>query len=96
MSRSLPTVKVVNPYEVGGYAIINESDFDSEKHTLFDEGVSKEALERLDEANATPAISHEIARNGRWTVYRGEGESREAIETGRGRAKLTALLGTLA
>jgi len=37
MSEVCPTVKVDNPDEKGGFMIINESDFDKEKHTVFGE-----------------------------------------------------------
>ena len=38
------TVKVVNP--LGGWVIINKSDFDPEKHTLYREEETPEQVEK--------------------------------------------------
>lgn len=87
----VPTVKVCKPTEVGGYRIINASDFDPAVHTLFDEDAARAELEALRKERMAPQITHTIDRSGRWKVMRGDDE----IGSGRGKGSLDTFLNTL-
>lgn len=86
----LPTVKVCKPTEVGGYRIINLSDYEAnpDAYELFDEDVAKGKLEALKVERSAPQITHTINRSGRWKVMRGS----EELGAGRGKATLEAFL----
>lgn len=49
MPWPIPTVKIEDPEKPGDYIVINESDFDADKHTLFQEpAAEEEAPEEVD------------------------------------------------
>lgn len=61
MESVLPTVKIKNPAERGGFIIINATDFDPEKHELFKEkpaAEEKEGGEASTGKGATAAGGH--------------------------------------
>jgi hypothetical protein len=90
----VPTVKVCKPTEIGGYRIINQSDYEANPgaYELFDEEVARKALADLKEERSGPQTSHTIDKSGRWTVKRDS----EIVAQGRGKATLDAFLQTLA
>ncbi len=49
MSETCPTVRIVNSNAPGGYVVINKSDYDEKKHTLY---VEKAAPTPQPQANA--------------------------------------------
>lgn len=58
---TIPTIKIARPdNERGGYAIINESDFDPDKHVAFGEETAEEPLTREDIAEMDKPDVREI------------------------------------
>lgn len=92
-NNPIPTVKIANAKAPRGWTIINEADFDPGAHRLYDALTEAEkatlGAPRPAEPHGGPAvITHEVARNGRWRIYRDGAE----IEKGKGAAALEARL----
>lgn len=85
----IPTVRVEKPSEVGGYRIINESDYDRKTHRLWNAEKAAKAIAKLN--HPAPKYSHTIGAGGSWTVSL-DGEE---IKRGRGKAKLAEFLKSL-
>lgn len=76
---NIPTVKVAHEGFDRGFIRINESDYDPDEHTLFEDAPDKEPAADEGEDTASPSFSYEHKGGGYYRILKG-GEEIDVVK----------------